>query len=421
MPAPTGDPRSSLASALGSMDPRNARFATDAVDLILAEARRSGASDVHLHPDPSGLLVRFRVDGVLRAEATLPPPVSANVVSRLKVLAELLTYRTDSPQEGRLRAPAGEMEVRVSTFPTLHGERAVIRLFSGSGRAAILGELGLPSEVESALRRLLVETSGLILLTGPAGAGKTTTIYACLRELVASTRGRRSLASLEDPIETAVDGVAQSQVNPGSGFDLASGLRSLMRQDPEVIAVGEIRDRLTAEGAFGASLTGHLVLTTFHAGSAAGAVGRLSDMGIEPYMLRSGLLAVVAQRLVRSLCETCSRPADDPRAFLGLAVRSARVAVGCDECGGTGYRGRRVLAEILVPDRGETGRAILQRTDVSRIEEEAVLAGMVTRWDRARAAVEEGWTSPEEVRRALGFHDRDARTGGAGRPETDAP
>jgi hypothetical protein len=224
------------------------------------------------------------------------------VVARLKVLAELLTYRTDVPQEGRIRGGPGDVEMRVSTFPTLFGEKAVVRLFAGPGRFLRPEDLGLPPEIRATLGRLLGETSGAILLAGPAGSGKTTTIYACLRELVAASAGTRSLATLEDPIEVAVPGVAQAQVNPAAGFDLGAGLRSLLRQDPEVIAVGEIRDRATAEVAFQAALTGHLVLSTFHAGSAAGVVGRLSDMGIEPYVLRSGVRAIICQRLVRTLC-----------------------------------------------------------------------------------------------------------------------
>ncbi|MDB5351525.1 MAG: type secretory pathway, ATPase PulE/Tfp pilus assembly pathway, ATPase PilB [Planctomycetota bacterium] len=394
-----------LRRALAGFDPKAAKFATEAVDQILGAARTNGASDIHLQPEPHGLDIRWRIDGVLHPAATLPISLAPNIIARLKVLADLLTYRNDAPQEGRIRSAPGEVEMRVSTFPTLHGEKAVIRLFAETGRYRRVTDLGLPAEIASALTKLLSETAGMILLTGPAGGGKTTTIYACLRELVAESSGRRSLTSLEDPIEVAVTGVAQSQVNPSAGFDLAIGLRSLMRQDPEVIAVGEIRDRATAEGAFGASLTGHLVLSTFHAGSAAGAVGRLSDMGIEPYVLRSGLLAVVGQRLVRKLCVECSREITHPDEFLGLRVRHARTAVGCSQCGGTGYRGRMLLAEILIPGNTEVGRVILDRTDVARVEEAAVSAGMVTRWDRARQAVEAGATSPAEVRRVLGFSE----------------
>ena len=197
-------------------------------------------------------------------------------------------------------------------------------------------------------------------------------------------------------------GVAQSQINPTAGFDYETGLRSLMRQDPEVIAVGEIRDRKTAETVFQASLTGHLVLTTFHAGSAAGAISRLADMGIEPYLLRTGILGILSQRLVRRLCE-CAEVCGAPEGHLGLDVEEAREPQGCDRCGGTGYQGRLVLAELLIPDLKETGRAILSRSDATEIEELAVKAGMVPRRRRACDAVNAGLTSPAEVRRVFGF------------------
>lgn len=392
-----------LHDRLSALTPGSVSFATEAVDLLLTAARGVGASDLHVQPTADGLEARWRIDGVLHSAARLPIAVAPNVVARLKVLADLLTYRTDVPQEGRIRGAPGEVEMRVSTFPTLHGEKAVVRLFAAPGRYLKLADLGLPPEIGEALERWLGATSGAIILSGPAGSGKTTTIYACLRELVASSQGQRSLATLEDPIESAVPGVSQSQVNPTAGFTLETGLRSLLRQDPEVIAVGEIRDRATAETAFQASLTGHLVLTTFHAGSASGVLGRLADMEIEPYLLRSGLLAVISQRLVRRLCPECSRPASDPLEWLGLRVSAARVAVGCESCGGTGYRGRMVLAEMLSPEWPGVGDAILARADVGRIETVAVASGMVTRWERARRTVEAGLTSPAEVRRVLGL------------------
>jgi general secretion pathway protein E len=398
------EPGEAFRKRLGLLKLEGSKAAVELVDLILAESRRASASDVHLQPTPDGLEMRWRIDGVLRTIGLLPPVISNNVVARLKVLAELLTYRTDVPQEGRIRGETGEGEVRVSTFPTLHGEKAVIRLFAEAGRFLRLNDLGLPEEVREGLAQALLETSGAILLTGPAGSGKTTTIYACLRELVETNQGRRSLTTLEDPIEVAVPGVTQSQVNPAAGFDLATGLRSLLRQDPEVIVVGEIRDRSTAEIAFQASLTGHLVLTTFHAGNASGAIGRLADMGIEPYLLRSGLLAIVSQRLVRTLCD-CSREDDDPKARLGLPVARGRVAVGCDHCGGSGYRGRMILAELLDPEKLGLGPSILARADVRVLEAEALRAGMVGRWRRACLAIEEGRTSAAEVRRVLGFSD----------------
>ncbi len=391
-----------LRERLETLTPGNPRYATDAVDLLLAEARAVGASDLHIQPTADGLEARWRIDGVLHPAARMPASVAPNVVARLKVLADLLTYRNDVPQEGRIRGVPGEIEMRLSTFPTLYGEKAVVRLFASPERYLRLDDLGLPAEIREGLGRWLNETSGAIVLSGPAGSGKTTTIYACLRELAAAAEGERSLVTLEDPIEAAVPGVSQSQVNPPAGFTLEMGLRSLLRQDPEVIAVGEIRDRATAETAFQASLTGHLVLTTFHAGSAAGVLGRLADMGIEPYLLRSGLLAIISQRLVRRLCPACSRITTDPMAKLGLAVNEARVPVGCDSCRGTGYRGRVVLAEMLSPGWTGVGDAILARADIGSMERSAIAAGMISRWERARRAVEEGLTSAAEVRRVLG-------------------
>ncbi len=265
------------------------RYAPDVVELALTEAQAAGASDIHFQPGADGVEVRWRIDGVLQPVANLPSKTAPNIVGRLKVLAELLTYRTDIPQEGRIRGLPGAVEMRVSTFPTLFGEKAVVRMFAGPGRFLRLVDLSLPATVRDELDHLLGETSGAIVLSGPAGSGKTTTIYACLRELAARSRGERSLATLEDPIEAVVTGVAQAQVNPAAGLTLELGLKSLLRQDPEVIAIGEIRDKTTAEIALQAALSGHLILTTFHAGSACEVIGRFLDMGIEPYVVRSGL------------------------------------------------------------------------------------------------------------------------------------
>jgi general secretion pathway protein E len=391
-----------IAGALSSLDPTDADYASRFVDALLAAGRQRGASDLHLQPSPEGLELRWRVDGVLVPLGTYPSGVGANVIARLKVLADLLTYRNDVPQEGRIHTADSQVEVRVSTFPTLYGERAVVRLFSDKLQYRHLGELGLPDEILAALGRLLVETSGAILLTGPAGSGKTTTLYACLHELAQHSRGARSIVTLEDPIEMALPGVAQSQVNRNAGFDLATGLRSVLRQDPEVIMIGEIRDRATAEGALQASLTGQLVLSSFHAGSAAEAIGRLLDIGIEPYILRSGVLAILFQRLVRKLCG-CARGARGDEELLGLKVSEARVAVGCPKCAMTGYSGRAVLAEMLLLDDRAVAQAILARSDVATLEQLAVRGGMIDRWTRAATAVESGTTSPAEIRRVLGF------------------
>ncbi len=394
----------SLQTQLGKLQPASASYAAEFVERLLAAAREAGASDVHLQPTPQGLEVRWRLDGVLQTIGCFPPGEASQVVARLKVLAELLTYRVDVPQEGRIRAAGNAVEMRVSTFPTLHGERAVIRLFAAPESLLWIEDLGLPEEIAHALKRLTAETSGAVVIAGPAGSGKTTTAYACLREVVRASAGGRSVVSLEDPIEAAVPGVAQAQVHRAAEFDLATGLRSLMRQDPEVILVGEIRDRPTAEGVFQAALTGHLVVTTFHAGSAAGAISRLSDMGIEPYLLRSGVLAIVCQRLARRLC-ACSRPGSDEAERLGLPVAAWRTPQGCDACRGVGYRGRMVLAEMLTAQPTALGRAILSRDDAAHLEQLAVQAGMVPRWRRALQAVEQGGTSPAEVRRIFGFFD----------------
>lgn len=397
---------------LNGHDPSQPQHVTAVVDAILASARDAGASDVHLVPQESGLAMQLRIDGVLQPVAELPKETSANMIARLKVLSELLTYRTDVPQEGRVRSDAvpnsnghssQTVEMRVSTFPTLFGEKAVVRLFVGSGGFRFLGELGLPTDVETATQRLLDRRNGLLLITGPAGSGKTTTAYASLREIVRASGSTRSISSLEDPIEAVVPGVAQSQINGAAGFDYATGLKSLMRQDPEVIFVGEIRDRNTAETAFQASLTGQLVLTTFHSSSAAGAISRLSDMGIEPYLLRSGIVGIVGQRLLRKLCPCAVEDAADEAACLGLNVCRAKRPVGCEQCGGTGYRGRMIVSELLQPDLSGMGRAILSRGDATEIESLAVQAGMLTLLRRASLAVEAGQTSPAEVRRVLGW------------------
>lgn len=372
------------------------------VDALLTAARSHHATDIHLVPDASALVVCWRIDGVLQRVAELPIALAPNIVARLKVLARLLTYRADVPQEGGIRQAADGVETRVSTFPTLFGEKAVLRLFAEQGRLQFLEDLGLPGDVLTHLQHLLAETSGAVLLTGPAGSGKSTTIYACLREMVNNSAGGRSLVSLEDPVEVVVPGVAQSQIQPAAGFDMQVGLRSLLRQDPEVILVGEIRDQRIARIVLEGSLTGHLMLSTFHAGTAAMAISRLSEMGIEPYQLRSGILAIVSQRLVRKLC-ACARESDRTEDRLGMNVTRSLVPVGCDTCWGTGYHGRMVLAEVLIPDLQGLGRSILSRSDATAIQEQAVAAGMIPLWQRACEAVNQGLTSAREVRRVFGF------------------
>lgn len=378
-------------------------FVTELVDLILNQAQETNASDIHLLPTENKMRMDWRIDGVLHHVADFSHELAPRITARLKVISHLLTYRTDVPQEGRIRQQGEQaVETRISTFPTLYGEKVVVRLFVGSGQYKHLESLNLPDEIYVELKRLLTQTGGVVLMTGPAGSGKTTTIYACLREIIRESKGSRSLASLEDPIEVVVPTVAQSQVNPASGFDMILGLRSLLRQDPEVIMVGEIRDRETAETVFQASLSGHLVVTTFHAGSATEAVSRLADMGIEPYLLRSGLLAILSQRLLRKLC-ACAQfsQAEDER--LGLHVEQWKVPVGCTKCGQTGYKGRIVLTEMLQPNEVDVANAILTQADATALHQLAIKSGMRTQWDRALEAVNQGITSPAEVRRILGM------------------
>ncbi len=397
-------PFSEFSQAIAALDPANADYAATVVDKILAYSRAARASDAHFQPGPLGLELKFRVDGVLIPVLSLPSRVAPNIVARLKVLADLLTYRTDMPQEGRVRGPAGEVEMRLCTFPTLFGEKAVVRLFADPGRFLTLSDLGLPLDLAEHLSCLLDQTSGAIVIAGPAGSGKTTTLYACLRALAERTAGARALVSLEDPIEAILPGVAQSQVNSAAGLTLEVGLRSILRQDPEVIAIGEIRDKATAEVALQASLTGHLIATTFHAGGACEVVGRLLDMGIEPYAIRSGVRAILGLRLARRLCE-CARPAQDDRERLGLDVHEAKIPTGCPLCGNTGYRGRTILAELLDPEPEPIARAILARDDVRRLEKAALETRFIPILRRACRAVEAGLTSPAEIRRVLGSGD----------------
>ncbi len=407
---------------LPKLDPKHPEYIVGIVEHLLRFAQASGASDIHFTPADGGLEIDCRIDGVLVPMAVYPRQFAPNIVARLKVLAELLTYKTDIPQEGRIQTSkpaaaspntdrqtleADVWEMRVSTFPTLFGEKAVVRIFAGSSRFQFPADLGLPDDLGDSLSQALQETAGALLITGPAGSGKTTTAYACLREIQRQNGRGKSLVTLEDPIETVLPAVAQSQVKRNVGFDYAVGLRSLMRQDPDVILVGEIRDRETAETVFQACLTGHLVISTFHAGSACEAISRLNDMGIEPYLLRTGLHSVLSQRLIRQLCE-CAAWSDDPVDLLGFDMSRVRIPVGCPRCAGTGYYRRSLVAELLRPDQKEIGRAILSQFGADDLQRTAMITGFCTLGQRARSLVESGMTSPAEIRRVLGFrHDCD--------------
>lgn len=392
-----------LHQQLLSQDPKADAYAEGVVALLLKGALQLRASDVHLQPTPSGYQIKIRIDGVLQTLGEIPRGEKTDATARLKILAGLLTYRTDIPQEGRVSDLTFGQEVRVSTFPALHGERVVIRILWQQDELHELSDLGLPKLIADDLTALLKESSGMILVAGPAGSGKSTTAYACLRHIATQQHGGRSIVTLEDPIESEIPGISQSHIRPSAGFDFATGLRSLMRQDPEVILVGEIRDPVTVETAMQASLTGQLVLSTFHSGSAAEAVRRLIDMGIPTYMIQSGLLGVLHQRLVRTLCQ-CAVPCEEDQR-LGFAIEGMKQPSGCEKCRGIGYVGRTLLAEWLVPHKHRLSTLSLDTATSASIEAWAVEAGMQTRWVQAEAMLSSGTTSPAEIRRVLGFRD----------------
>ncbi len=383
MNPPPPSPLSEFARLVSQQDVATEGFAVGLVEKLLDSALVAGASDIHLQPRDHGdsLDVLWRMNGVLQPVVTIPRG-KQNVIARLKVLAELLTYKTDTPQEGRIRRGDSAVEMRLSTFPTIHGEKGVIRLFISDSQHHTLDQLGLPADLLESLRAELEATSGLLLVAGPAGSGKTTTLYACLRHLAAAAP-RRGLSSLEDPVEALLPGVAQSQVKPASGFTYATALRSLLRQDPEVILVGEIRDRETADMAFQASLTGHLILTSFHAGTSADAVSRLIDMGIEPFVIRSGLRGILTQRLVRRSC-SCARQD------------------GCDQCQRTGYSGRLLIAEFARPMGEPARRAILEKQETAAIAAALESGGMTPLRERARETIDRGLTTSQETARVFG-------------------
>lgn len=372
------------------MPPGDPRFATEFVNAVLRAARDTAVSDVHIDPLAEGLDVRWRLDGVLQPLVRIEKNVAPNVIARIKVMAGLLTYEMALPQEGRIWDEERRVEVRVSTFPTLFGERAVLRLLGASNQSfASLSQLGLPEPVLGELSRQLAATSGAIMIVGPAGSGKTTTGYACLRHIVAQTQGGRSIASLEDPIEVAVEGVSQSQVNASAGFDMERGLRNLLRLDPEVILIGEIRDHATADVALQAALTGQLVVTTFHASNCDDAINRLVEIGIPSYALRNAIRLVVAQRLVRRLCH-CSQPGDvqNHADVIGLNVENFRSPGACDDCHQTGYAGRCLIADFRTMNELQGDRPKL---------------GDDPLWASATRLIEAGTTSPMEVVRVLGL------------------
>ena len=369
---------------------------------LIAESLRQGVSDIHIEPYETALVVRMRVDGVLTEKLRMPPHVAPVLVSRIKVMARLDIAERRVPQDGRISLSLGGklVDVRVSTLPNRAGERVVMRLLDKDNAGLDLAHLGLDAMAEDTLRRALAEPNGIVLVTGPTGSGKTTTLYAALRGL---NDGQRNILTVEDPVEYAVDGVGQTQVNSKVGLTFAAGLRAILRQDPDVVMVGEIRDRETADIAVQASLTGHLVLSTVHTNDAAGAVTRMRDMGVEPFLLASTLRAVIAQRLVRRLCPHCreERPLDPGMAeVLGMkAGRLVHSAKGCSACGQTGYQGRVGVFEALRVD-DVIRQMIHDNADEAAIARHA-FADSPTLAKAVRRMVKDGITSPEEAARIM--------------------
>lgn len=379
---------------------------------IIQEASLRHASDVHIQPSRTAVEIRFRLDGVLYTIGELPLANVSQIASRIKILCNLTTYKTDEPQEGRIRKgtiPFVDRDIRISTAPSLYGERIVARFFSEGNRFLLPLELGFSPEILRELSIAVQKTSGAILVTGPAGNGKTTTTCALLRAIVGleskSSHVVRSIVSLEDPIEYAIDGVAQMEVSKTGETTLDNWIRYLMRQDPDVIMIGEIRDRPTAEAALQASLTGHLVLTTFHASDAASALCRLLELGVEPFTIRSSISNILCQRLVRRLC-TCARKMNTKQRLKILGkyyeFDTWYEPVGCPKCMGTGYTGRFLVAESLPLDHDKMANAILERKDAGILQQIAAECGMISLGQAAVKLVISGQTSPLEVIRVFG-------------------
>lgn len=323
------------------------------INAILAEAIRENASDIHIEPFEGPLVVRLRIDGVLRRITEFPAAAAPLIVSRIKVMAKLDIAEKRIPQDGRisLRVANRPVDVRVSTLPAGHGERVVLRLLDKQAGRLELEQIGMDADTTARLDRMIHKPHGIFLVTGPTGSGKTTTLYAALSRL---NEHSRNIMTVEDPIEYFLDGIAQTQVNTRVDMSFARGLRAMLRQDPDVVMVGEIRDLETAQIAIQASLTGHVVLSTLHTNSAVGVVTRLRDMGTEPYLLSSSLIGVLAQRLVRVLCDQCKRTreidgvmADFLGAYLETANGRVYSAEGCPACNGIGYRGRSAIYELV--------------------------------------------------------------------------
>ncbi len=376
------------------------------VNLIISQAINDKASDIHIEPWAKEVLVRYRIDGVLHEIMRLPKHIHPPMVSRIKIMANLDIAERRKPQDGKihLKHENKEYDLRVSTVPTVHGEKVVMRILDKSSVMLGLDKLGFLPEIREKLEWLISKPYGMILVTGPTGSGKSTTLYACLNKL---NTGDKNIMTIEDPVEYQIPGVNQVNVNPKAGLTFASALRAFLRQDPDIIMVGEIRDRETAQIAIEAALTGHLVLSTLHTNDAPSAATRLIEMGIEPFLVASALLGVLAQRLARTICPNCKEayiPPKEALKDLGLTMIEEEYTFyrgrGCDLCKGTGYKGRTGIHELLIIT-DSVREAILRRASAAEIRRIAKEEGFKTLQDDAITKVLMGITTIEEALRVV--------------------
>ena len=403
------EPEPALAQGATVVDLRDAAASAPAIKRVnqfLSRALELGASDIHFTPQAKRLLVRARVDGVMRELGSVPKNLQPPITSRLKVMAELDIAERRTPQDGRMSLRAGDrsVEMRVAVLPTTFGEKVTLRITNSGAAAPTLDSLGMSEEAGEELRRAVAQPFGAVIVVGPTGSGKSTTLHAALHHLEDDTR---VITTIEDPVEYQVPHADQIEVNPRAGLTFASGMRTILRSDPDVILVGEIRDEETAEIAFQAAMTGHMLLSSLHAQNAASAVARLKDMGVDPGLMATSLNCIVAQRLARKLCEHCREPyvpGPEERAEIGLpgyddASTHLYRAAGCEACSFTGYAGRVGLFEVM-PIRGELRSLIESSTE--EIFAAAVAAGMTTMRQDGIRNVLAGVTTLDEVRRVTG-------------------
>ena len=373
------------------------------VNSLMSQAVKDRASDIHIEPFERDIVVRFRVDGVLYEIIKPPKRFQNSIISRVKIMADLNIAEKRLPQDGRIRLKVAgkDIDIRVSTVPTTYGERIVMRLLDRSSVLRDLDTIGFSKRALSGMDQLINKSHGIVLVTGPTGSGKTSTLYGCLNKI---NKPDLNILTIEDPVEYQLKGVGQVQVNTKINLSFASGLRSFLRQDPDVIMVGEIRDRETAEIAIQASLTGHLVLSTVHTNDAAGAVTRLVDMGIEPFLVASSLVGVLAQRLVRTICAECKEPytpTESELAELNLdpkKVKQLYRGKGCPACARTGYSGRMGIFELMLVD-DDVRDLVLRNVDAGQVKAEAREMGMLTLREDGAIKVANGHTTIAEVTR----------------------